>query len=647
MCGIAGFYSFGEPQAPALLKKMNDAITHRGPDDFGYWGKSAEGVTRAWKETAPDFRLQVGLGMRRLSILDLSPTGHQPMTTPDGRYWITFNGEIYNYIELREEFPDYPFKGTSDTEVLLCLFAKFGIEGLSKLNGMFTFAVYDTQDEVLWIVRDPIGIKPLYYTEQNKTLCFGSEIRAILPAFTEKPSLNLPLVSRYLQTNWIPDPDTLYAGIHKLEPGHLLKVTSQGISKHCFWEYKFQPDEGKSLKYWEEELDGALNRSVRRQMRSDVPVAFFLSGGVDSSLLAAKGVDAHITHRPSTFTIGFQWAKSKEDNLDLNCARLLKEHYPLDYREIILEPSVVNLLPKIVDTLEEPIADPAALCSYLICEAASKEFKVLISGQGGDEIFGGYHVYFGGWLAKTLQTAPKSVLKLMDNLLGRVPYAFGKRRVQSVHRLQKLLFSAQSSWPDPFFILRSAILSKEVEPMLTSATASVQNDPFARHHEHYSQAKQWDTIQQMLYLDTKTYLPSTNLTYTDKTSMAHSVEVRVPFLDHEIVNLLARVPSRYKSEWHKAKILLKLFAEQTLPRELIYRKKTGFGIPLRDWLLKDLQPMAEDLLGESRIRKQNLFQPAVLANYLKEHRNKVADHSAKIYSLMTLQLWMERNEVSI
>lgn len=647
MCGFAGFYA-KQTLSSALLESMTTSLSHRGPDDQGFYSWTGAQHSKLWKRPNENSgNIRYGMGFRRLAIIDLSEGGAQPMSSPDGRYHICFNGEIYNYVELRKEISDVNLRSQSDTEVLLHCLIRWKEKALAKLNGIFAFSFFDSKTGELMVARDHFGIKPLYYFQDQRGIFFGSEIKALLKAREGRPSLRKSLLSRYLMTNWIPDPDTLFEDIYKLEPGSFLKVSPQlEVSRHTYWDLNYSQADNLSAEAWMEKLDGALNRAVDRQLRSDVPVAFFLSGGVDSSLLAAKAVKVQ-KERPTTFTIGFKWSHSKEDSLDVESARRMVKQFPFQHNEIILEPSIVSLLPRVVEVLEEPIADPAAICSYLICEAAAKKFKVLVSGQGGDEMFGGYPLYFGSVLAHHTQQLPAPLLSALNSAMHWLPYSVGNHRVQSVHRLQKLFSSAQHPWPEPFYLLRSSMVDVPLGELLNSNVASVQQPPFGRHQELFKNAESWEALEQALYLDAKTYLPSLNLTYTDKTSMAHSVEVRVPFLDLEIADLAQRLPGKLKTSWGHSKILLKMLAEKTLPQEVVHRKKTGFGLPVRDWLLSDLQPLAQDLLSESRLSRQKLLQPQLISRWLKEHREMRADHSAKIYSLMTLQLWLEKFDVSV
>ncbi len=580
----------------------------------------------------------MGLGHRRLKIIDLSDKASQPMHTMDGRFHIVFNGEIYNYLELRDELSDVVFRSSSDTEVLLNVFARGGIRSLSKLNGIFSFAAYDNQSENLWLIRDPLGVKPLYYFKDERGFFFASEIRALLKVMTFKPSLRFPLLSRYLMINWIPDPDTLFDGIQKLEAGHYLLIKPDlSTEVRPYWDLSFHQEEDLSLKDWVTQLDRILGDTMKRQLRSDVPVAFFLSGGLDSSLIATKAVQTN-GGEPTTFTIGFSWSSDKSAQSDLSFARLLKDRFPFQFKEMILGPSIVEILPRVIDALEEPLADPAAICSYLICEAASKEFRVLVSGQGADEIFGGYDAYRIGQLAYGIQQLPHPIIHLADLASRMLPYSVKGIHLQSIHRLKKLVPSLRHAWPEPFLLLRSPLRMENVAKLLLPHILAIQSNPFDRHREHFNRSQLSDPVNQLLYLDTKTYLVNNNLAYSDKTSMAHSVELRVPYLDLELVRLAQRVPSRFKTTFRESKILLKALAGKSLPSPIIHRKKVGFGLPLRNWMLHDLQPMAKELLMDQSIC--SIFNTAVIRRWLKEHEEKVADHSMRLFNLMTLRLWM-------
>lgn len=644
MCGIAGFYAAAASES--LLERMTDSLSHRGPDSRGYVAFTRN-TQKSWHIPGHSERNhEVGLGNRRLKILDLSDHGRQPMSTPDRRFWLTFNGLIFNYTELKEKLPDTSFVSSCDTEVLLHLLAKYGKPALGLLNGIFAFAFYDSVEKKLLLARDPVGVKPLYYSHTNSGFFFGSEIKSILPALSGRPRMRTDLLARYFLNSWMPDPDTLFEGIYKIPPGFALTIEPDKSSLDRYWDLSYGREESLSLEQWKEGLDNALAGAVERQMRSDVPLAFFLSGGIDSSLLAAKA--ARLNRKPpTTYTIGFEWSRSQFDRLDLESARIVANRFGLEHREIILSPSILSLLPKIIETLEEPIADTAAICSYLICEAARSDFTVLISGQGGDELFGGYPVFRGGLAAKRLAGLPIPILAILDSVANNLPYRVLGKRLQTVTRLKKLFFSAESSWPEPFVRMRSPIRVDQVDRLLTPEIARLQKAPFAPQMALFENAREWDPAHQMLYLDFKTFLPALNLTYTDKTSMAHSVDVRVPLLDLDIIRFVERMPSNLKFSAFESKILLKKVARGLLPDSIVDRKKSGFGLPLKDWLVTDLQPLARECLSPELLRRQGLFDAKLVERWLTEHSAEKADHSFRIYALMTLQLWMDRQGINL
>ncbi len=643
MCGFAGFVSATKGLESRVLETMTEPLKHRGPDDYGYFGISAAGKALTWKESRKTTAsLRVGFGFRRLAILDLSPRGAQPMRSPDGRYTLVFNGQIYNYIELRKELlSDISFESTSDTEVLLQFLIRYGVKELHRLNGIFAFALYDADEKTVTIVRDGFGIKPLYYVADSRGVFFASEIRALFAIGAATPQIAEDLLSRFLMFGWVPEPDTLFRGVKKLEPGTMMIVDASGKPTiRRYWDLRYDPDPSFPENRWLEELEQALERVLDRQMRSDVPLGFFLSGGVDSSLLAAKAVSVR-KEKPATFTTGFRWSPSSESRLDLMSARKLRDRFGFQHTELLLEPSIISVLPKVVAAMEEPVNDPAAVCSYLICEAASEKYTVMISGQGADELFGGYPVYPAGWLAWQIQHLPSPVSNTLSRLSARFPYSIKGRPLQWGHRLRKLLASTEGAWPEAFVRIRSALFSPELRELLVPDLYDGQQPVFTRHNEYFKSAKDFDPIHQMMYLDAKTYLVSTNLTYSDKTSMAHSVELRVPFLDKELVEITQRMPSVLKVSHRGTKVILKRLAERVLPRETVWRRKTGFGLPIREWMREELHPMAAELLSPNRMRAQGLFNPDVPSRWLSEHRSMQRDHTAKLYGLLCFQLWVE------
>ncbi len=638
MCGIAGFY-LNIPKNVKLIEKMTSQLHHRGPDDYGFFAINNNKVV-LWKEAVKEFGTQIALGHRRLSIIDLSTLSSQPMSDHWGRFWIIFNGEIYNYIELKQELKNVFLKTRSDTEVLVNLLAQKGLSALNLLNGIFAFALYDTQKKILYLVRDQLGIKPLYYFINNDGIYFASEIKPLLEILG-KPIINHEIIPTYLMSNWVPEPETLFKSIKKLEPGHFLAIDeSISILKEKYWDLEFKPHYKKN---WKEVLNGILTRTIERQLRSDVPIGFFLSGGLDSSLLAAKACK-DLGLKIATFTTGFEVAKKNLDD-DLYYSRLVAKSLQTEHHEIVITPDITQLLPKVVDTLEEPLADTAPLCSYLICEEASKRFKVLISGQGADELFGGYPTFQAGWVSYSLRNVSPSLRRITDIVAKSIPYSFAKREFQTVHRLRKIINASSVPWPETYFHLRSPFRIADLEILINSDLK--RNEFFKNHLELSKKMAESDIWHQMMFMDIKTYLPSLNLNYSDKTSMAHSIELRVPFLDQEIVNLVTKIPSEEKITLRASKIILKKVASSYLPKKVIKRRKTGFGLPIRNWLRGELSHFTDDLLRRERLKKENLFVPEVIHRWIIEHKNKKADHTMKLYNLISLEVWIDRFEVSI
>ena len=662
MCGIVGFYA-KEVVASEVLEAMASSIQHRGPNDAGYVGLSAEGKWLRWNHPGEvSVPLRFAMAFRRLAILDLTAEGAQPMVSRSGRHWLCFNGEIYNYLELRESLAGVTFSSSGDTQVLLHLLEARGTEALPLLNGMFAFSFFDVEKKRLSLVRDPLGIKPLYYENRKEGFFFGSEIRALLAAHNEAPRLQASLLSRHLLCQWLTEPDTLFQGISRLEPGTVLEVGENlTVMKSRYWDFSFARQEslprskkqfwsfskphvsvqghGES-KTWESRIEEGLKQAVSRQLRSDVPVAFFLSGGLDSSLLAALAAKA----RPESitaYTIGFSWSGRSEDSLDERAARHVAKTLGLNHKEMILSPQVVHTLPKVIRAMEEPVSDPAAICSYLICEAASDQYRVLISGQGADELFGGYGFYQNAkrmhWAQGLYRYLPVGTTKAAKWLSQEI----ADRPHEKWHRLQKLLSTIQHPWPQSLFLLRSGFLWEEWSGVLTKPFQEIQEDPFLRHLEIWKSINHRDVVEQAMFWDLNAYLPGVNLFYSDKTSMAHSVELRVPYLDQNLVELVRQLPLSEKWDGHRHKIILKKIAKAYLPREVIERKKTGFGLPVRDWLRHELQPLLKDWLNPTLLKAQGIFEPNLVANWIKEHEEGKRDHSAKLFALLSFQFWKD------
>jgi asparagine synthase (glutamine-hydrolysing) len=626
MCGICGVAGQADE---SLMRAMLARIAHRGPDDEGiYITKTADGQ-------------QVGLGHRRLSIIDLSPAGHEPMSDASGKVWLTYNGEIYNFKSLRRELEacGHRFRSDSDAEVVIYAYIEWGRDFLSRLNGMFAFAIWDARDESLLLARDRLGIKPLYYADTPAGFAFASEIKALLAIPGIPRRVDLSALDQYLTFLWTPDPKTIFTGIHKLPPAHYL-VYRDGVSETFeYWDVQFNEDDSITESEWVERLREQVRRSAEMQMVSDVPLGAFLSGGLDSSSLVAL-MTAASERRLTTYTFGFTQEDLRYDILedDVKYARVVGREFDTDYHEAFFEPRVIDLLPKLVYHLDEPVADPAIITSYLICKAARERLTVLISGMGGDEVFAGYPRHAAVKVAEAYNLIPSFISR---PVVAALPGARPGRFTALFRNTKKLARSA--ALPERERYLGFGTYFNETEKANLYADEMRQAargfDAYSEHRRYFDRVAGEDFVNQMLYVDLKTFLPCLNLTYTDKTSMASSMEVRVPLLDHDLIELSARIPARFKLKGLTRKYILKRAAEAWLPREIIYRKKAGFSAPLRAWLARDLREMVEDLLSETNIRRRGYFDYQFVRQLIDDNLSGREDNSLKVFQLLTLELW--------
>jgi asparagine synthase (glutamine-hydrolysing) len=604
---------------------MTDAMAHRGPDGSGV-------VVFPGQRPA-------GLGHRRLAIIDPSPAGAQPMEL-GGRWWITYNGELYNFRELRRELESlgHVFRTASDTEVLLRMFAVWGPAMLDRLNGIFAFAIWDNLEKKLFLARDRLGVKPLYYTTQGGVFAFASEVKPLLP-YLRQVRLDHSALADYLTLLWVPDPRTGFEEIAQLSAGHYARVDGEDLTIHPYWDLEFCPEELPES-VWCDRVRDAVAGAVRRQMVSDVPLGSFLSGGIDSSAVVAAM--AATGERVTTYTIGIN-----EDDLsyevtpgDLGYARVVGRHFGTDYHETMLEPDVLELLPKAVWHLEEPLADPAAISTYLVCQAAGSRMPVMLSGVGGDEIFAGYPRYLAYRLSRFADPFPDALTRAVTWALRPVARPGPPGRLRGPRRNLWKFMRASSLPPfERYLSYLSYYTRNELNDILTDGVVETSYDPLSGHRAHLAKPVEGGELNRLLYLDAKTFLPCLNLAYTDKMSMASSVEVRVPFLDNELVELAGRIPTRLKLRRLQRKYIFKKSQEGILPREIVWRPKAGFGAPLRSWLASDLAPLMADLLSERVLRERGLIQPAVVPRIQHENSTGQADHSLRLYAFLTLELW--------
>jgi len=626
MCGICGVV--GQPDEQ-LIKNMLARIAHRGPDDEGVYVSETSSGER------------IGLGHRRLSIIDLSPAGHEPMSDAGGRIWLTYNGEIYNFKELRRELEKlgHHFKSNTDAEVIIYAYLEWGYECLTRFNGMFAFAIWDSRDQTLFLARDRLGIKPLYYADTPAGFAFASEIKALLAIPGTERSVDLAALDQFMTFLWTPGPTTVFHGVSKLPPAHYLVYRNGKAELHEYWDLKFEEDDSITESEWIERVGEQVARSVRAQLLADVPLGAFLSGGVDSSSIVAlmSGVS---DSKPVTYTFGFRREDLRYDILedDMKYARVVGERFGTDYHEAYLEPQVMELLPKLVYHMDEPVADPAIITSYLICRSARERLTVLLSGMGGDEVFAGYPRHAAVKIAEAYNLIPAFLSRpVVDALPGARP----GRLTALFRNTKKLAKSAALPERERYLGFGTYFTEAEKRELYSGelAGASREFDPCAEHRRFFDRVADEDFVNQMLYVDMKTFLPCLNLTYTDKTSMASSTEVRVPLLDHDLVELAARIPAGLKLKGLTGKYVLKRAAEAWLPREIVHRKKAGFSAPVRAWLVRDLRDFVEDLLSESNIRSRGYFQYSQVRRLIDDNLSGREDNSLKVFQLLTLELW--------
>jgi len=622
MCGICGKLEF-DPEAkvaPHLLKHMADAIVHRGPDDEGYYAKG-----------------QIGLGFRRLSIIDLGG-GHQPLSNEDGSIWIVFNGEIYNYQELRALLvtKGHVFRTQSDTEVIVHLYEEYGRDCVEKLRGMFGFAIWDSVRKCLFLARDRVGIKPLYYYLGDKFISFASEMKAILVDPEVRRDIDPAIIDRFLTYFYVPGSPTMLRNFFKLEPGHWLAVQDGRIQIQSYWDLNFQPaDPGeKSAQDLEMEVIGLLDHTVQLHMISDVPVGFLLSGGLDST--AMLSLTAKKTDKPiSSYTIGFSHPGVVDER---PFARLAAQRFGSEHHEIsITAREFASFLPEYVWHMEEPVCEPASVALYYVSKLAKPYVKVLISGEGGDEAFAGYHNYmYLSWVEKVKKAVGPfcgAVAQGMS-LIGRM----SNSRV--LNKYAPLLstdldehYLSRTSSPFTYFNRDpSAFYSDEMAQRVDKLRSTEVTRKFI------SRRSGDGPLEKMQYVDTKTWLPDDLLIKADRMTMANSIELRVPFLDHKLLEYAACLPSHQKVRGFEMKYLLKKSLAKYVPAEILRRRKEGFPNPSVTWLADDLKDVVSDILLDSKSISRGYFKRKAVEELI-ERNSRSRSYTAEIFSLVVLELW--------
>jgi asparagine synthase (glutamine-hydrolysing) len=619
MCGIVGKMNFdlSAPVSPQLIRSMADAIVHRGPDDEGYFVSGP-----------------IGLGFRRLSIIDLAG-GHQPLSNEDNTIHIIFNGEIYNYKELREYLlgRGHRFKTQTDTEVIVHLYEELGETCVERLRGMFAFAIWDQRQKSLFLARDRVGIKPLYYSQTRQSVLFASEIKAILADPAVITDVRPSIIDRFLTFDYVPGEDTLFRNIFKLAPGHCVTFHNGRAYKRQYWDLHFDPAPF-TLRQAREELESLLEESVELHMIADVPVGFLLSGGMDST--AMLGLACGKTDKPiSSYTIGFSDPNIPDER---PYARLAAESFGSEHHETTISAQqFADFLPKYIWHMEEPVCEPPAVALYYVSKLARDYVKVLISGEGGDEAFAGYSNYRSLlWMERVKRMPPPLRQMLSAGLVRLLPSRLPGLRAKSAHfmasRLEDSYFS-RTSHPARFF-------NREWKGFYTPEFARGIDKRTSAHPatKYMKNGHAGGPLGKMLYVDTKTWLPDDLLIKADKMTMANSIELRVPLLDHKVLEFAASLPPDFKVHGFSTKYIAKKTLSRRVPKEILKRKKAGFPVPYEKWLRTDLRDWVHDLLLDSRTIGRGYFQRSAVEKLLDQDA-RVRDYSKEVFDLAVLELW--------
>jgi asparagine synthase (glutamine-hydrolysing) len=593
---------------------MRDKLVHRGPDDAGLY-----------------VNCEIGLGFRRLSIIDLA-NGHQPLTNEDKSIWIVFNGEIYNYIELKRDYLDgkFRFSTSTDTEVILRLYELFQEDCVRYLNGMFAFAIWDSKKRQLLLARDRWGIKPLYYTLQDGSLLFASELQSLLEHPKVNAEINPRAIDQFITYGYIHTPDTPFSNIYKLPEGHILTWRGGNLDIRRYWNLQFHPVEGVSEEEHVERVSYLLKDSVRLRLRSDVPVGLFLSGGIDSTVIA--GLAAPHNSRFKTYSIGFD--SGKEFN-ELHYARIAAEKFSTDHHEFILtEEMFADMIPKVVRYMEEPVSDAAAIPLHALSLMSAKDVKVVLSGEGSDELFAGYPIYGYMMAIERYRAIPHSIRNAVLNPLLR-----------SLWRSQKMdKYVYLSDFPlnrrylnvNLYDVrLRQSLYHPDFQRTLEG------HDPVDVVQQNYRETQDWDTLSRMMYVDIKTWLPNDLLLKADRMSMAASIELRTPFLDYRLGEYTASMPARFKLKFGRTKYILKRAFKDLIPPEILRRGKMGFPVPLAGMFRGCLKSRLNDLLDVTESTGSPFINPPVARQLLDEHATGRADHHRTLWRVMVLQEWLQ------
>jgi asparagine synthase (glutamine-hydrolysing) len=644
MCGICGKISYGaEPINEELMAKMSSSFSYRGPDDSGVYTNN--GAVRNGN------KVYVGFGHQRLSIIDLSSAGQQPMSNEDGTVWVTFNGEIYNFKEIRAELKKkgHIFRSDTDTEVIIHLYEEEGFNAVQRLNGMFAFALWDENLNRLWVCRDRIGIKPLVYFWNTQHFLFASEIKALLKDPIISKDLDYEALLLYLAFNYVPAPYTIFKGIRKLKPGQYLILQNGKVELKEYWDTPQTLSTGKTTSTFadqessnKEKLFQYLEDAVHSRMIADVPLGAFLSGGIDSSIIVAL-MARNATKPVKTFSIGFKDADLFDET---NYAREVAELNNTDHHEFKLtHTDLIDVFVSALSTFDEPFADSSAIPTYIVSKETREYVTVALSGDGGDELFAGYRSYLGEYWFSRYMLIPSLLREtLFENLITSLPDSRDTKLFEYIRRLKKFIKSTKGSFPERLLALKE-VFPREIRNNILindhRKAISFQEDIALNWIKNLLNRYHGDRINKMLYSDFKDSLPGDMLTKVDWMSMKNSLEVRVPFLDHRVVELAFQMQGDLKLYKGKTKYILKETFKHLLPPSLLRRPKAGFEIPISRWLRTDLKFLIDDYLSDGKIKDQGIFDSNIINNLLNAHLANKTDTSWMLWNLIVFQHWYE------
>ena len=624
MCGIAGFVDPGRRLAPdegsATLERMCRVIAHRGPDDQGTM-QTDDGAY---------------LGMRRLSIIDVAG-GHQPISNEDGSVTIVFNGEIYNFLELQPELQarGHRFQTRSDTEVIVHSYEEFGPNCLDRLRGMFALAIWDAKKQSLFVARDRVGKKPLYYTlTPEGVFVFASELKSLLQHTSVRGEIDPHAIDSYLTCGYVPDPLSILRGVHKLPPGHYLTFANGRVDVKCYWDFRYEPvanGASRRVEDYLDELRSLLAESVRLRLISDVPLGAFLSGGVDSSTVV--GLMAREMSQPvKTFSIGFH-----EDSYnELKYARIAAQHFGADHHEFVVTPDLCEIVDDLAWFLDEPFADSSAIPTYMVSKMARQYVTVVLSGDGGDELFAGYTRYVVDRRRSGFAASPRFVRQgLMAPLSRHLPH--GARGRNFLHNISLDAIDRYLDSISIFTELNKPLLYTQAFRERLSRNGKDAGSVSLR--DYAARVNTGEPLDAMLYLDSKTYLPGDILTKVDRMSMAVSLEARVPLLDHKLIEFVNRIPAKLKLNGLETKHIFKRAIRDIVPPEILDRPKQGFGVPVQEWINQQLRDRIRETLTEQRTRERGYIESRYVQLLLDEHERGRRDHSPQLWALFMLELW--------